>query len=127
MIDLGQIYKEQFQKQFPYFGGARFEITYHTVSQSSYDRATGVVTDGAETVHPPFSALWDKTKLEQLPGVVVEDDETGIEFPALDLPATPKPEDYFIRTDDSSRWRIMAIYPDNFGASYILKAKRYRG
>lgn len=125
MVDLGIRYRQQFQRQFVRFGAARFEVTYVSVGQSVYDKETGVVTPANDVTHPNFHMLWDQKSLQQVPGVVVEDDETGVLFPALDIPQRPSTDDYFTNLSTNQVYRVTGVFPDNFDASYILKVKRF--
>ena len=123
MADLGLIYKEQFQKQFLLFGSTLIESTYTSVEITEYNRQTSTVPPGTDIDYPNFFVLNDRKQLEDLSGVVVEVDETGFVFPALDLPVIPKNND--IITDDvGGTWLVNGVFQDNFKAMYIVKAAR---
>lgn len=122
MTDLGLVYKQQIQKQFPLFGSALFEVTYYQTGQAVENENTGVVTT-PETAYPDLLIINDAKKLEELPNVTIETDETGVGFPALDLAIEPTEGDYY-QNSDGNGWRVTGVYPDNFTAYWLLKVKR---
>lgn len=123
MTDIAQVYKEQLQKQFVRFGSARSLVTYYSTSQSLYDPETGINTATINSEHELYLIV-DRSKLEDIPGITIDDDETGVFFPALDLSVVPDLNDYY--TDGGGiDWRVTGVYPDNFKASWILKVARF--
>jgi hypothetical protein len=122
MTDLGLVYQQQVQKQFSLFGSALFEVTYYQTGQAVQNEDTGSVTT-PETAYPNLFVINDRKKLEKMESVTIEEDETGVGFPALDLAVTPDNEDYYV-TAEGKAWRVTGVFPDNFTAYYILKVKR---
>ena len=122
MTDLGLVYQQQIQRQFSLFGSALFEVTYYQTGQAVQDNNTGLVTT-PETAYPVLSVINDRSKLEKMESVTIEEDETGAGFPALDLAVIPDIDDYYV-TASKKAWRVTGVFPDNFTAYYILKVKR---
>ncbi len=122
MTDLGLVYKEQIQKQFALFGSALFEVSYYQVGQAAQDEDSAEVTT-PKTAYPNLFIINDRPKLEKMEGVTIEEDETGVGFPALDLAATPDTDDYYL-TAAGKGWKVTGVFSDNFTAYWILKVKR---
>lgn len=122
-IDLGTMYRETFQRNFAHYGAARIAITYVSIGTPTYNKETQENVAGTNTSYPDIYVLEDRPKLEEIPGIIIEKDETGVTIPVLDLFPVPKLDDYYADSAGIS-WLITGVYPDNFKAMWLFKVKR---
>lgn len=121
--DLGDIYRKSFQQGFIHYGSARTKVTYTSIATTTYNRETSENVEGVDAPYPDVYMMEDLGRLKEIPGVTIDEDETGMVVPVLDLTPTPKLEDY-LTLPDGSKMLVTGIYPDNFKAMWLLKVQR---
>lgn len=122
-IDLGEAYRKSFQQGFIHYGTARVLLVYTSIAVTTYNRQTGENVPSTDTPYPDVYMLEDLGKLKEVPGITIDEDETGMVVPVLDLIPSPKLEDY-LTLPSGSKMLITGVYPDNFKAMWLLKVKR---
>lgn len=122
-IDLGEAYRKSFQQGFIHYGSGRTKLTYTSIAVTTYNRQTSENVPGTDTPYADVYMMEDLGKLKEIPGITIDEDETGMVVPVLDLTPTPKLEDY-LTLSDSSKMLVTGIYPDNFKAMWLLKVQR---
>lgn len=121
--DLGDVYRKSFQQGFIHYGTARTKLIYTSIGITAYNRQTGENVAGTDTPYSDVYMLEDLGKLKEVPGVIIDEDETGMVVPVLDLTPIPKLEDY-LTLESGSKMLVTGIYPDNFRAMWLLKVQR---
>ena len=122
-IDLGDAYRESFQQGFVHYGNARTKVTYTSIGLTTYNRETSENVEGTDVPYADVYMVEDLGKLKDIPGITIDEDETGMVVPVLDLTPTPKAED-FLTLPGGSKMLVTGVYPDNFRAMWLLKVKR---
>ena len=95
--------------------------TYHPKGATSYNPATGAVTEGSqsdETVSFVFAGF----TIDEIDGTTIKSSDMKALIPFSNISATPKVEDYL--TENSVRWNVMGKRKDPADALWILHVRK---
>lgn len=118
MSDIGTEFKQAVADNFVEMGsGALTTISYTPISGRTLDVDTSemVTTKGTvETVEARFS---DQV-LEDIPGITISKDESGLYMPVTSLTAIPAEDDEIFNPSLSETWRVKEVH--TFVGTYVF-------
>ena len=101
--------KSATQTAFTAIGDLPRSCTYHPTGATTYDPATGTVTEGSAS-EETVSAVFARYKIVEVDGTIVKVGDQKILIPVENIVCVPKVEDYV--TEGGVRWNVLSVSTD---------------
>jgi hypothetical protein len=109
------------QTAFLALGDIPRSCTYHPKGATSYNPATGAVTEGSQT-DETASFVFVKYRSDEIDNQTILAEDQKALIPVENLTAVPKVEDY-LTDNESVRYNVMSVNTDPAKALWILRVR----
>lgn len=128
MTDPGVLAQELLQKHWSKFGTVRIPCVYTSVTDGSYDTATGVSTSNSDSTYN-LTVIFDEFNISNSYATIAQTKQVEVQskdkiaiFPVLDLIVTPKINDTILDTDLVT-WRVISLGSDAANVAHNLHVR----